>query len=164
MDNYIPIREAVNLTGMCAQTLRKLCDNNEIQYFKTTSGQRKISKKSLEELTRSNDNNVSTSSKAKANKNVEKNINKNILYIHENTENYQELKDLINEKKMFNNYELIYEKNGIKKIGEYCLLSSNNFNIILINGNLKEQNIKEYEFIKHLTIISNNNLMEINLT
>lgn len=163
MDNYIPIREAVNLTGMCAQTLRKLCDNNEIEYFKTLSGQRKISKKSLEELTRSNENNISTSSRA--NKNTEKCNNKNIFYINENVENIDEIKDLISEKKLFNNYQIIYEKCGIKKLAEYCLFNcKNNYNIILIDNNIKDFYAKEYEFIKYLIEISNSNLIEINLT
>jgi len=49
---YIPIREAVLLTGMCAQTLRKLCDEKKVDFYKTESGQRKFSKKSLENLCR----------------------------------------------------------------------------------------------------------------
>jgi hypothetical protein len=161
MDNYIPIREAVSLTGMCAQTLRKLCDNNEIEYFKTLSGQRKISKKSLEELTRSNENNINT----RYNKTIDNCNNKNIFYINENVTNIEEIKDLIKKKNLFNNYQIIYEKCGIKKVAECCLFNSkNNYNIILIDNNIKEFYSKEYDFIKHLIEISNSNLIEINLT
>jgi hypothetical protein len=163
MDNYIPIREAVNLTGMCAQTLRKLCDNNEIEYFKTLSGQRKISKKSLEELTRSNENNINLTSRAT--KNAEKCSNKNIFYINENVENIDEIKELIKKKNLFNNYQIIHEKCGIKKLAEYCLFNSkNNYNIILIDNNIKDFYAKEYDFIKYLVEISKSNIIEINLT
>lgn len=48
--NFVSIREAVSISGMCAQTLRKLGDEQKIRCYKTPSGQRKFDKNSLEEL------------------------------------------------------------------------------------------------------------------
>ena len=45
--NYIPIREAVNISGISAQTLRKKCDNKELKCIITKAGQRKFCKNSL---------------------------------------------------------------------------------------------------------------------
>ena len=42
--NYISIGEATVLSGLCAQTLRKLADQNKIISYKTISGQRKFDK------------------------------------------------------------------------------------------------------------------------
>ena len=47
---YISIREACVLTGLCSQTLRKLGDQNKIICYRTTSGQRKFDKHSLEKM------------------------------------------------------------------------------------------------------------------
>ncbi len=47
---FISIREAVAITGLCNQTLRKLADQNKIKTYKTMSGQRKFDKKSLQEM------------------------------------------------------------------------------------------------------------------
>jgi len=51
---YIPIRQAVKITGICAQTLRKLCDENVINCYKTASGQRKFDINSLNNMINSN--------------------------------------------------------------------------------------------------------------
>jgi predicted site-specific integrase-resolvase len=56
---FISIKEASRLTGLCAQTLRTLADNEKVKSYKTLSGQRKFDKLSLEEMCSS----VSTSSK-----------------------------------------------------------------------------------------------------
>lgn len=67
---FISIKEASRLTGLCAQTLRALADNEKVKSYKTLSGQRKFDKLSLEEMCSS----VSTSSKTSV---VER---KNIIY------------------------------------------------------------------------------------
>lgn len=55
MDNdkktqFINIREAVTISGIGIQTIRKLCDSNKIACYKTPSGQRKINRSSLEQM------------------------------------------------------------------------------------------------------------------
>ena len=47
---FISIRDAVTITGLCTQTLRKLADENKIKTYKTLSGQRKFDKRSLQEM------------------------------------------------------------------------------------------------------------------
>lgn len=47
---YISIRNASKLSGLCPQTLRKLSDQNKIKSYKTFSGQRRFDKKNLEEF------------------------------------------------------------------------------------------------------------------
>ena len=47
---YISIRDAVSLTGINAQTLRKLGDEQKIRCYKTLTGQRKFDKHNLEEM------------------------------------------------------------------------------------------------------------------
>ena len=47
---FISIRDAVAITGLCTQTLRKLADENKIKTYKTLSGQRKFDKRSLQEM------------------------------------------------------------------------------------------------------------------
>ena len=47
---FISIREAVKITGINAQTLRKLGDENKIKCYKTLSGQRKYDKHYLEKM------------------------------------------------------------------------------------------------------------------
>lgn len=47
---YVSIRIASQITGIHPQTLRKLCDDNKIQYYRTPSKQRKFNKSYLEEM------------------------------------------------------------------------------------------------------------------
>lgn len=47
---FISLREAVKLTGIQSQTLRKLSDENKIKCYKTISGQRKFDKRYLEKM------------------------------------------------------------------------------------------------------------------
>jgi hypothetical protein len=54
INEHVSIREAAILTGMCAQTLRKLGDQQKIKCYKTHSGQRKFDKASLIEMVKSN--------------------------------------------------------------------------------------------------------------
>ncbi len=52
---YISIREAVRFSGISAQTLRKLGDEQKIKCYKTLTGQRKFNKQCLEKMCNSND-------------------------------------------------------------------------------------------------------------
>lgn len=54
---YISIREAVKITGINAQTLRKLGDEQKIKCYKTLSGQRKFDKYYLEQMCNNGNNN-----------------------------------------------------------------------------------------------------------
>jgi len=45
--NYISIGEATVLSGLCAQTLRKLADQKKIISYKTITGQRKFDKSNI---------------------------------------------------------------------------------------------------------------------
>lgn len=54
ISEHVSIREASLLTGMCAQTLRKLGDQQKIKCYKTHSGQRKFDKASLIEMIKTN--------------------------------------------------------------------------------------------------------------
>lgn len=53
-NEFISIREASLITGINPQTLRKLGDENKIKCYKTLSGQRKFSRKYLEEMCNNN--------------------------------------------------------------------------------------------------------------
>jgi putative resolvase len=47
---YIPIREASKMTGICPQTLRKMSDQNKVVSYRTTSGQRRFNRSDLEKM------------------------------------------------------------------------------------------------------------------
>lgn len=49
-NNFIPIREASRLSGLCPQTLRTHADSGKIKCYTTTGGQRRFDKHSLEEM------------------------------------------------------------------------------------------------------------------
>lgn len=67
---YVSIREASIITGINAQTLRKLGDENKIKCYKTLSNQRKFDKEYLEKMC-NNDN---------SNDQVDKNQKQNYIY------------------------------------------------------------------------------------
>ena len=48
--NYVPIRDAVKITGLSPGTLRKMADSNKIQYYKTIHNQRMFDRTSLQKL------------------------------------------------------------------------------------------------------------------
>ena len=48
--NYVPIRDAVKITGLSAWTLRKMADSNKIQHYKTIHNQRMFDRTSLQKL------------------------------------------------------------------------------------------------------------------
>jgi transposase len=50
MDQYVSIRIATQITGIQAQTLRKMADRKEIRCFKTPSGQRKFNSQDLQNM------------------------------------------------------------------------------------------------------------------
>ena len=54
---YISIRDAITLTGINAQTLRKLGDEQKIRCYKTLTGQRKFDKHNLEQMCNSTHSN-----------------------------------------------------------------------------------------------------------
>lgn len=54
--NFVSIKVASSITGLNQQTLRKLADNNEIESYKTPSGQRKFCKNALDKLINIKDN------------------------------------------------------------------------------------------------------------
>jgi predicted site-specific integrase-resolvase len=62
---YVSIREAVIITGINAQTLRKLGDENKIKCYKTVSNQRKFDKAYLEKMCNNdcNDDKINKNSK-----------------------------------------------------------------------------------------------------
>ena len=64
---YISIREASIITGINAQTLRKLGDENKIKCYKTLSGQRKFDKAYLEKMCNNDDTDDSINKDTKKN-------------------------------------------------------------------------------------------------
>lgn len=64
---YISIREATLLTGINAQTLRKMGDEGKIKCYKTLSGQRKFDKNYLEKMCNCTSNDTQISENAKQN-------------------------------------------------------------------------------------------------
>lgn len=48
--HYISLKEAIKITGIGEQTLRKLIDQKQIDGYKTPSGQRKFNKECLEKM------------------------------------------------------------------------------------------------------------------
>ena len=42
--NYVPIRDAVQITGLSPGTLRKMADNNKLKYYRTIHQQRMFDK------------------------------------------------------------------------------------------------------------------------
>lgn len=45
--DFVTIREACSLSGLCPQTIRKLTDSHQVDCYRTPSGQRRIDKSSL---------------------------------------------------------------------------------------------------------------------
>jgi len=48
--DYLSVGEASKLCGICPKTIRKLCDQEKIEYYKTLSGHRKISRLSISKM------------------------------------------------------------------------------------------------------------------
>jgi len=94
---FISIREAIEISGIGAQTIRKLCDNNKIICYKTLSGQRKINKSSLEQMC----NNVPNNDKIiKDNK---------INFIYSRVSSKKQLDDLLRQTEFIKNANIKYD-------------------------------------------------------
>ena len=50
VEKFISIREACSITGLTAQSLRKMADAQQIKSYKTPGGQRRFDKSNLEEM------------------------------------------------------------------------------------------------------------------
>ena len=96
-NSFISIREATTISGIGAQTIRKLCDNNKIICYKTLSGQRKINKSSLEQMC----NNVPNNDKIiKDNK---------INFIYSRVSSKKQLDDLLRQTEFIKNANIKYD-------------------------------------------------------
>jgi putative resolvase len=67
---FITLKEAIEITGIGEQTLRKLVDQNKINGYKTLSGHRKYDKECLEKMC----------SSVSFNKEIKENVKQNFIY------------------------------------------------------------------------------------
>ncbi len=156
---YLPIRDAVKLTGLCAQTLRKLCDEKKLDFYKTESGQRKFSKTSLEKLC--NNTIIQSGNNSPIDKIFKKSIEKkkyNIFYFNNKT---TDLDNKIQNRKQGENDIIICEENGIYKIIDYCLNKNNYINIIITDNDYKINFNDEYNILKYIIEKTDNNIIEL---
>jgi hypothetical protein len=153
INEHVSIREAAILTGMCAQTLRKLGDQQKIKCYKTHSGQRKFDKASLIEMVKSNISLSDIVNKAKNNKSldehydndIEGNPDTNKEYFYYDTNNYKVEKKIIDD--FISNNSSVIIINDIDKIVDICLESKNiKINILTTMFN----NTKEYSILKRI--------------
>jgi len=106
---FISIKEASILTGIQPQTLRKLGDQQKIKCYRTTSGQRKFHKASLEEMCHPGNNSCSKTDSIfrnkqnfiyarvscnRLNKNLQNQINMILLKDKEKYSEYQKIMDV----------------------------------------------------------------------
>lgn len=96
-NSFISIREATTISGIGAQTIRKLCDNNKIICYKTLSGQRKINKSSLEQMC----NNVPNNDKI-----IQDN---KINFIYSRVSSKKQLDDLLRQTEFIKNANIKYD-------------------------------------------------------
>jgi len=94
---FISIREAIKISGIGAQTIRKLCDNNKIICYKTLSGQRKINKSSLEQMC----NNVPNNDKIIQ--------NNKINFIYSRVSSKKQMDDLLRQTEFIKNADIKYD-------------------------------------------------------
>jgi len=94
---FISIREAIEISGIGAQTIRKLCDNNKIICYKTLSGQRKINKSSLEQMC----NNVPNNDKIIQ--------NNKINFIYSRVSSKKQMDDLLRQTEFIKNADIKYD-------------------------------------------------------
>lgn len=172
INEHVSIREAVILTGMCAQTLRKLGDQQKIKCYKTHSGQRKFDKASLIELVKSTVslsntiNNVSVTSCASTvsnrkdecdDDNKEGNPStKDKEYLFYDTDDYKLEKKIIDE--FLTNHPSTIVVNDINNIIDICL-ASKKINIYISISFYN--NTKEYGMLKHIVDKCGNNITVI---
>jgi hypothetical protein len=164
INEHVSIREAVILTGMCAQTLRKLGDQQRIKCYKTHSGQRKFDKASLIELVKS------TVSLSNTINNVAKSANdvcdddnkegnpstKDKEYLFYDTNDYKLEKKFIDE--FITNHPSAIVVNNINNIIDICL-ASKKINIYISISFYN--NTKEYGMLKHIVDKCGNNITVI---
>ena len=130
---FISIREAVAITGLCNQTLRKLADQNKIKTYKTMSGQRKFDKKSLQEMCNPTDF-VSTN---------EDNTKQNFIYTRVSSKNQlddisRQIEFIKTKNTEYNLYTIIsdvgsginFKRKGLSTILE-CCMKQNIGNIVI---------------------------------
>ena len=168
INEHVSIREAVILTGMCAQTLRKLGDQQKIKCYKTHSGQRKFDKASLIELVKSNislSNTINNASASGANNgkdecdddNKEGNPStKDKEYLFYDTNDYKLEKKFIDE--FLTNHPSAIVINDINNIIDICL-ASKKINIYISISFYN--NTKEYGMLKHIVDKCGNNITVI---
>jgi len=157
INEHVSIREASLLTGMCAQTLRKLGDKQKIKCYKTLSGQRKFDKTSLIEMIKTNislSNSINNASIIKDEcimNDLEGNPpSKQIEYIY-----YRIDENKINKKKIEDflvDHESIIVSNSIDSLVDICL-SKKNIKVYILD----EFFIKSGEYTILKKIINKNN-------
>lgn len=148
---YVSIREASKISGLCPQTLRKMGDDNIIECYKTSSGQRKFSKNSLEKMCQKSPINQ-CSSTSPANKFLSE--KQNFIYARVSSEkNIEELSQQIdfikNINQDYNSYTYITDyasgfnlkRKGLSVILDACL--NNNIGEIVITH---EDILSRYHF------------------
>ena len=167
INKHISIREAAILTGMCAQTLRKLGDQQKIKCYKTHSGQRKFDKMSLIEMVKTNSslsNIVKQASKVNEincidennHNDLEGNPDINKEYFFYDICNYKNEKIYIDD--FMSNHSSINTINDIVKFVDICLETKNS-NIYILPS--LYNNIREYAIFKRICDRSNNNIIVI---
>lgn len=167
INKHISIREAAILTGMCAQTLRKLGDQQKIKCYKTHSGQRKFDKMSLIEMVKTNSSLSNIVKQAcKVNEincidennynDIEGNPYINKEYIYYDTCNYDNEKKYIDN--FISNHSSINIINDIIKFVDICL-ETNNSKLYILSSLYNNKN--EYTILKRICDRSNNDIIVI---
>jgi DNA-binding transcriptional MerR regulator len=134
INEHVSIREASVLTGMCAQTLRKLGDQQKIKCYKTHSGQRKFDKASLIEMVKTN---ISLSNIVSCVSNIKDECDNN------NIEGNPESK--IDEYVYYSNYEYANNKKNIDDfLNSHASIKVFNYMDDLVDICLSKKNIKVY--------------------
>lgn len=123
--NYVPIRDAVKITGLSPGTLRKMADSNKIQYYKTIHNQRMFDRTSLQKLINPLSSHVE-----------EQKNNSKINYIYARVSSKKQLDDLHRQvqflqtrKPKYIDYTIItdvasginFKRKGLKTILDSCL-------------------------------------------
>ena len=150
--NYIPIREAVNISGISAQTLRKKCDNKELKCIITKAGQRKFCKNSL--INYLNNVNVKKTKKYEVFDIINNNYiedNNNILYIDIDIE--------LENKNILKNKCII--TTNINNILEN-ILKEKNINLIILKSDYIKNYDNEYKILYELIRLKNSKMMILN--
>ena len=121
---YISIRDAGTLTGINAQTLRKLGDEQKIRCYKTLTGQRKFDKHNLEQMCNSTHSNYQ----------INENTIKNFIYARVSSKNQmddlsRQVEFIQSKQPKYATYESItdvasginFKRKGLSNILDACL-------------------------------------------